>query len=464
MRLSWLSALLLAACASNPVVDPQPSGIATPSFWSRLAGARPDAPLTTDATAQVEQDWWKHFDDPTLDMLIAEALKNNKTLAIAKARVEEARADRLAARSALFPQIDATASASRGNQGLLTNEQTLTITQVGVEADWELDLFGKNQARVSEATAILQSAEASRQAVTVALLAEVARTYFDMRNYERQLDLTQQNLDYQKKTLEITEAQFKGALASDFDVQRAGAQVSTTESQLPTLQIAYDAALNRLNVLLGYPPGEKDALLKTGEPLKSLDAKVIVTAPATVLVARPDVRAAARRFAASISAHEAARAELFPDISLLALFGVQADPISTNIWNIGGSLVQPILNFGRIRAQIDAANTRQQQAYLTYQQTVLEALENMENALSSYLNETTRNASLNQAVTQDRKAQELATQQYKGGEIGLLDVLVTERNVLDAESSLAASDIQLRKALVNIYTAAGGGWDVAENK
>src|SRR5277367_3853055 len=149
MHFSWLPALMLAACASSSVVDPQSSGISTPTFWSRLAGARPDAPLTSDATAQVEQDWWKHFDDATLDTLIAEALKNNKTLAIAKARVVEARANRLAARSALFPQIDATAGTSRGNQGLLTNEQTLTITQVGVEANWELDLFGKNQARVS---------------------------------------------------------------------------------------------------------------------------------------------------------------------------------------------------------------------------------------------------------------------------------------------------------------------------
>jgi len=321
-------------------------------------------------------------------------------------------------------------------------------------------LFGKNQARAAQADALLEAEDATQQAVTVSLLAEVARDYFDLRDYERQIDITRQNLESEQKTLELTREQFKGALASDFDVERAGAQVSTTESMLPALQIAYETTLNRLNVLLGHAPGEKDALLQTPETLRPLDQHIVISAPATVLASRPDVKAAERRFAASISARTAATRELFPTISLLALFGAQStNTMSTNAWNIGSNLTQPILNFGRIRGDIKAADSQKQQAFLSYQETVLEALEDMENALSNYLHETGRNQSLARAVVQNRKAAELARQQYTSGYNGLIDVLVVERNLLDAESSLAASDTKLRKDLVNIYTAAGGGWD-----
>lgn len=449
--------MALAACASP--VGRQDSGIKTPSLWSRLVSG-PNKPVQLDDKQGIEQEWWKRFNDPALSGLIAEALQHNKTLAIAKARVEEARAIRKGERSGLFPQIDGTADISRGNLGLSTAGKAATVGNAGIEASWELDLFGKNQARTAAAEAMLQSEEAMQQAVKVALLAEVAHNYFDIRNFERQIEITRQNLDNQKKTLELTEAQLQGAIASDFDVQRAAAQVSTTESQLPSLQTARDAALNRLNVLIGAAPGEKDEMMKSAAADSALDPQILISAPAAVLAARPDIRAAERRFAASISASDAATRELFPTISLLGLFGAQdTNTISTTpTWNAGAGLVLPILNFGRIQANIDAADARQQQAFLSYQQTVLESLEDMENALSGYLHETERNASLANAATQNRKAVELAKQRYTSGYNGLLDVLVVERNALDAESNLVASDAMLRKNLVNIYAAAGGGW------
>ena len=449
-----IAALLLAACTTP--VGPQDSNIPVSGSWNQLQAS---APIAANQSAEVEHDWWKHFRDPTLDALVAEALASNKTLMVAKSRVDEARANRGIARAALFPEIDATASVSRGNQGFVTQNRTIGVGQAELQASWEVDLFGRNQARTAQATAILESEEAASQAVRVELLAEVARNYFDMRNYERQLVLTRANLETQQKTFELTQIQLQGGFASDFDVQRAGAQVSTTAALIPVLQASYDAALNRLNILLGYPPGSKDALLKTAAELSPLDQQILVAAPATVLKARPDVRAAERRFAASISAKDAATADLFPDISLTALFGVQGGTgFGAAPWNIGAGLVQPILNFGRIESQIDAADARQRQSYLTYQQTVLEALENMEDALSSYLRETARNVSLTTSVAQNRRASDLAGQQYTNGFTSLLDLLVAERDLLDAEASQAASDASLRKDLVAIYTAAGGGW------
>jgi multidrug efflux system outer membrane protein len=219
--------------------------------------ANKEAPLVTSTVADVEHDWWGHFRDPTLDALVKEALTNNRTLAIAKARVEEARANRTFARANLLPEVNAVGSASRTNQGLLTANRTVNLAEADIQATWEIDLFGRNQARASEAAAILESEEAGAQAVRVALLAEIARNYFDLRNFERQLVLTQQNLDSQQKTLELTEVQLQGGYSSDFDVQRAAAQVSTTQALLPDLQAAYDAAVTRLNILLGYPPAAK---------------------------------------------------------------------------------------------------------------------------------------------------------------------------------------------------------------
>jgi len=459
-----LAAFVLAAVAAagcTHPVGPQASGVAFEPRWQTLAPAQEHADLiVSNDEAKTDQQWWTHFHDPALDALIGEALAGNKSLAIARARVEEARAARLEAQSALAPQVNAVASSERGNRGLLTNDKSVTVNQAALSAAWEVDLFGRNQARTAQATAILQSTQASEQAVRVALPSEVARTYFELRNLDRQIELTTGNLETQRKTLRLVEAQQRGALVSNFDVQRAAAQTSDTESRVPTLRATRDAASNRLSTLLGRAPGTLQQAVAAA-PQPALDARIVVSAPAAVIATRPDVRAAERRFAASISARKAAVAELFPNISLTALFGVQnATPFSSTPWGIGAGLVQPVLNFGRIRSQIDAADARQTQAYLTYQQTVLDALEDMESAMSAYLNEQSRNASLAAGVEQTRRAAELARAQYRFGYVGLLDVLVAERDLLNAESQQAASDTSLRVGLVRIFAAAGGGWEV----
>ncbi|MGA2549643.1 MAG: efflux transporter outer membrane subunit [Burkholderiaceae bacterium] len=457
----WLGLffLLVAGCTTPEPV--QNSGVDLPAGWIVPAESRPTSvPLVTStADAEIDQRWWTHFKDPVLDRLIGEALKNNPSLQIAAARVEEARAERRQTAAALYPQINGELSAQRGNQGYATQNQTINLTQVDLAASWELDLFGRNQARTAQATAILQSAEATQQAVRVALLADVARNYFEMRSFERQIAIANENLDTERRTLELIQAQLKGAIASDFDVQRAGAEVSATEALVPALQSAYDSAVNRLNVLVGVVPGSRDAWLQQPVEQTALDSGIVIAAPARVLETRPDVRAAERQFAASLSDSRAARADLFPDISLTALFGAQsATPFSSTPWGLGVNLVQPIVNFGRIQGEIEAADARQKASFANYQKIVLEATENMQDALSSYLHETARNASLATGVSQNRKADELARLQYTNGYVGLLDVLVVQRNLLDAQASQAVSDANLRIDLVGIYAAAGGGW------
>ena len=477
IRTLLISFGLLSISACIKPVSFQDSGIQTPEEWRAFeelpwTSAVWDRPLIVDDCVEVEQCWWHHFEDCTLDALIARALLNNKTLGIAGTRIEEARAARLGAFSTLMPQINLNADTQRGNQGFYTADKTIAYEDVTIQANWEFDLFGKNQARLAARIALVQNEEILRQGVIVSLLAEVARSYFDFRNYEQQLGIFERNLAAEKRTLELTIAQFQEAYASDFDVQRAAAQVCTTEARIPTLKIALETTRNHLDVLLGSIPGENDDLFAIQEPLTPLDPLIVISAPATVLCTRPDVRAAERNFAASISTFVAAKKEWFPTISLAAFFGFQGfqgaggdsgeqalglqEFIRT--WNVAGTLVQPLINFGRISAEIEAAGAGYKRAYLQYQETVLEALENMEAALANYLYETSRNVSLTRAAMHNSKALELANQQYINGYTNLLDVLVVQRNALETESIAAESSYKLRKDLVNIYTAAGGGW------
>jgi NodT family efflux transporter outer membrane factor (OMF) lipoprotein len=472
--LIFLALLSLSSCIKP--VSFQESGIETAETWHTFEGlpGNPlfwDKPLVVDESAEVEQRWWHHFDDSILDAFIARALLNNKTLAIAGTRIEEARAVSLGSFSTLMPQISLNADAQRGNQGFYTGDKPLAYEDVTIQANWELDLFGKNQARYTATLALVQNEEILRQGVIVSLLAEVARGYFDFRNYQQQLAISEKNLETQKRTLELTRAQFQEAYASDFDIQRAAAQVATTEARIPTLKIALEMTRNSLDLLLGSTPGENDDLFAIQEPLMPLDPQIVIAARATVLGTRPDVRAAERNFAASISTFDAAKREWFPTISLASFFGFQALQGFSNsnqqtpglqhlirTWNLVGTLIQPLINFGRIEADIEAAGAGNKRAYLEYQETVLGALENMEDALANYLYETLRNVSLSSAATHNRKALELANQQYTNGYTNLLDVLVVQRNTLEAESVEAESSYKLRKDLVNIYTAAGGGW------
>lgn len=455
--IALLMLVVLAACTSPK--GPQGSGMPTPSVWSELPDSPAAGPLVPSATAKIEQHWWRSFHDPVLDHLIAAALAGNKSLKIAAARVEEARAARRGSVAALYPNVAATGDATRENSGLLTSNQAVSIKEIDVQASWEADLFGKNQAHAAEAAAIIQSEDARRQAVMVSLLAEVARAYFDLRDDQEQIAITERNLATQQRTLDIVKAQQVGALASSLDVAREAAQVSTTSAQLPALRASAALARHRLAVLLGIPPGTIGAWLMPAAPLAPLPVGVLVAAPARVLANRPDVRAAERNFAASLSASDAASREIYPTISLVGFFGIQDSTLfNATPWGIGADLAQPLLNFGRIQSDIDVADARQKQAFLSYQQTVLEALADMEDALSLYLNENVRERRLAAAAEQNRKAVDLAEQQYKAGYSDLLDLLDAQRNELAAESNLATSDFALRQQLVHIYTAAGGGW------
>lgn len=458
-------ALILQGCTAAP--DYHSPNLITPTGWTiidrmeqRNALAAPS--VVVQAQAPINHTWWQVFNDATLNDLIKRALANNLDLKAAEARVEEARAGRKSARATLLPQVNITGGASRGNDASTGYDRVTNTTQAALEASWELDLFGRNQQQTTAASALLQSAEARQQAVQVAMLAEVARNYFSLRNLERQVQITQRNLATQRQTLDIIQARFNQGAASDFDLQRTAAQVSSTEAILPSYQAAADAARHRLSVLVGEMPGSITSGGTTPQPLAS-QAQVLLAAPAEVLANRPDLKAAERDFAAAVATTSAERRSWLPKMNLLGMFGVLDNTtFSANPWSVGAGLVQPLLNFGTIGARVDAASAREQQALIAYKQAVLTAVEDMENALSGYINQTARHQSLLAGFNQNSKALELSLDQFNVGAIDLLDHLTVERNALQAESDLATSEAALNQSLVAIYAASGGGWQLSK--
>jgi NodT family efflux transporter outer membrane factor (OMF) lipoprotein len=356
---------ILAGCTAVP--ETQSSQINTPSVWADskpfVAGARMDA------------NWWQAFGDPVLSEFITTAQQNNPRLAEAKARVEEAKAGRTATRAALLPNIFGLLDAKRYDGGLGTGKKTYSTLDANLNAAWEIDIFGGNQARASAANALLQSAEASEAAVRIALQAEVARNYFDYREQAEQLRLAIASLAAQEKQMGITAAQKQSGDVSDFDNSLAAAQLATIRAILPQWRTAMAASAARINVLLGAAPGTYDARLASPSASSLLPTQILVGAPADILANRPDVVAAERLFAAGEKNRMAAVRGMFPKIDLLGFYGFQSSTLyDTNPWSIGVNLVQPILDFGRVSAQIDAADAQAQQAFAAYQQTMLQAL------------------------------------------------------------------------------------------
>lgn len=404
-----------------------------------------------------EQPWWMHFHDDLLAQLIEQAEVNNYDLKEAEARILEARANQRQAFAVLLPQVNATASAARQTLDSIQSDKLDDVSQSGFSGSLELDVFGGGRRRLEAARANTEATEAQRDATMLALFAEVGRNYVRLRAAQQLKVLTLENLEGMRGTLAMTEEQRREQVVSDLDVARAQAEVYSAEARLPQIEAAIAAASNRLCVLIGETPGNLDDVLKELQPLPETQAALAVQTPLEVIRARPDVAAAERRLAQTSALTAAAFAQLFPRISLGGFFGQRNSgffgPLSP--WSATASAVMPLLDFGNLGAQIDAANARQAQAYFNYRQTVLSALEEVENNVTATLTEYRRTRLLAASAAQQAKAVEVAREQYKAGEAQQLDLLVAERNRLEAESEVVRSKQQAAENVILLYRSLG---------
>lgn len=450
--LLYASAVVLSACAvGRDYVAPE---MAADAQWLAVE----DQPLA-NAPVSAPIRWWEQFNDSTLNTLINIALENNNDLKIATARIAEARANERLTGSAFFPQIDATARGSRGTMGGAFGETLENNQQYGVSGSWEIDAFGGNRRRSEAAEAATEAAMADKETAKLQLIAEVARNYVLLRGLQEQRVLTLRNIDLQRRTVQITQAQYDERVVTRLDVLRASAQLKNTRTRLPQINAEAYAALNRLTVLIGEKVKTVQSLVATKGSIPALPLQVVSQAPITTLQRRPDIQAAERHLAEATALSAAAFAGYFPRLSLEGFFGAADSTIygSSSPWSATLNGLLPLLNFGRIEAQVDIAEAREEQALFGFRQTVLLAIEEVENAFFGYLRETERYTLFAEVAREQTEAAAVAREQYLNGITPQLDLLNAEQNALNAETNYIQSKTQAADNLMRLYTALGYG-------
>jgi outer membrane protein, multidrug efflux system len=468
--------LLVAGCEVGP--DYHTPQIETPQSFHNTA-TRPATTAIGHSTVDAKQepwvDWWTKFNDAELNSLITRALAANHELAMARARVQEARALERIAKSAQYPTADLSASIlkTRGSAqgfgspyGLPGTDSNLF--QVGFDASYEVDLFGGVRRSIEAAQAGTEATIDERRGVQVTLLGEVARNYISLRALQRRLAVAQSNLADQQSTLDVVQRRFKNGLAPNFDLVRATAQVASTESSIPPLQTGIDQTIYALGVLLGEQPTSLESELTTAAPIPPVPPSVPVGMPSELLRRRPDVMRAERILAEATAEQGVATSDLFPHLVLGGAAGVQSRHVDelfsgsnggSGFYSAGPSADWTIFDGGRRMATVDRSKALVAEALADYEGTVLAAMRDAESTLTSYTHDQTRRDTLNQLVAQNQEAVRIARQEYNNGLIDLLDVLQVQQNLYAAQDAQTQSDQAVSSDLVAIYKALGGGWE-----
>jgi NodT family efflux transporter outer membrane factor (OMF) lipoprotein len=466
---------LAAGCAVGP--DYHPPRTRAPANWSeaQLGG-------TTNSAVQIVE-WWKTFNDPELNSLVARAVAANNDLRVAEGRFHEARALRAGALFDLGPKIDSSAGYTDVRQSrnslpfntsgplgstIASNYLFQTdLYDAHFDASWEIDVFGGKRRALQEANALLASVEEDRRDVLVSVLAEVARNYVDVRDFQQRLAIANKNITAQQAAVDIARARFQAGLASELDAKEAEGLLATTRSQVPTLEESLQQAVHRLGVLIGQEPGALLGELSATAPIPTPPPEVPVGLPSDLLRRRPDVRRAERQLAAATANIGVQTAELFPKFSLTGVAGFQSFSAGdwftggSKYWSAGPAVTWRILDLGHVRSQIQTANAQAQQSLAIYDKTVLTSLEDVENALVAYAKAQVRRRALQDAVNASRSAVEIPSELYKNGLTSFLNVVDAERSLYQAEDELVQSERTVTVNLVTLYKALGGGWQTA---
>jgi NodT family efflux transporter outer membrane factor (OMF) lipoprotein len=466
LRLLLLSAALGFGLLSCRAVGPDhknPVTVTTPpSEWKTemSAGLQP-APASEESLAE----WWTALHDPLLQSLIERAVQGNLDLRRAEAIIREARARRGVAQADRFPTIT-TSGLSRFARG---SNRTGTAANLGLfaadfDSGWEFDVFGGVRRSIEVADANLESNQELLRDILVSLAAEVAINYVEVRQFQLQLTIAENNLRLQEDTLRQATERYIAGLTTRLDVDQAEYSVAGSRARIPALRMRLEQAKNRLAVLLGQNPGDLSTELRDGAKIPVGPAEIAVGVPAETLRRRPDIRRAERLLAARTAAVGATTATRYPRFFLPGTIGYEfitkGTPLALGnlIGGLGGSALYTIFDSGRIRENIEVQNALQEQALVAYEASILRALEEVENALTAYADEQLRRQSLQVASEAASRAVELVRANYAAGLIDFLPVLESQRSLLSFEDQLAQSEGAVTSGLIRLYKALGGGW------
>jgi NodT family efflux transporter outer membrane factor (OMF) lipoprotein len=431
-------------------------------------------------------DWWMVFNDPVLNGLIEKAYQQNLNLQIAGLRILEARAQLGVAVGLQYPQTQEVKGGATANQ-LSENaaneagaDRFFYDYQIGFDAAWELDFWGRFRRGVESSTASLYASVANYDDILVSLTAEVARTYVVIRTFEKRLAVTRENVRLQKESLRLTELRFKEGVATKLDVTQARALLKQTEALIPRLETSLRQAKNGLAVLLGILPAEIQPMLGGPRPIPIAPAQVAVGIPAELLRRRPDIRLAEFQAAAQSARIGVAKSDLYPRFSLVGSIGLQSsdavgvqsnnanfsDLFSSNsiTYFVGPTLQWPILNYGRLKNNVRVQDARFQQLVVNYQNTVLQAAQEVEDAMVGFLRTQEETKLLSESVENYKLSVDISLIQYREGEVGYQRVVDTQRFLTQEEDNLASTTGSIAINLIAMYKALGGGWELRLGK
>lgn len=440
-------------------------------------------------SAQTEVRWWRLFDDPLLHSLIDRAVAGNKDIAIARARLEQSRQLLAEARYSLYPTIRAnggynkssiSASQAFGLSGssfpgdagdgveLSQRQIQRESYELGFDASWELDIFGRVRRANEQREANLEATEAGLRDVLVSLISEVGRTYVKLRGDQNRLAVTRKNAENQRETLKLTQARLEGGQATELDTSRARAQLNNTLALTSPFEAAVEASIYRLSVLLGEQPLALVAELSPVKPLPKLPSVVDIGDPKSLLQRRPDIRVAERNLAAATAEVGVATADLYPRITFTGSIGYNArtpndfGPDSES-WSFGPGINWAAFDLGRVRAILRASEANSDAALAQFESKVLNALEETQRAFVAFTTSRKTKFYLTEASNASAKAAELANLRYRDGVTDFITVLDAERVMLEAQDRLAQSETDTAISLVAVYKALGGGWEAFED-
>ena len=469
--------------------------------------------------------WWDAFRDPVLSRLVRRVATSNFDVRTATARLAESRAQLRITAADEFPQVNGNGSYTRervsprgvvglfsgggsggggssgggssgssggsagggggsmatqsnglgGRQGgIPTNvggSSTIppfNLFQYGFDASWELDLWGKVRRAIEQAHAQLEASAEARRNTLVSTMAEVASDYIQLRGAQRTEQVTRENLASARESLALTAERERGGVGTDLDVANAQATLAGVEGQMPQVMQQEGQLINALSFLLGQTPGALTAELITPAPIPPAPATVPIGIPSQLAERRPDIREAEDQLHAATAAIGVAQADFYPQVTLTGSLAIQALQFKDlGNWNartygLGPSITLPIFQGGRIRANVRLRKEQQQEAAISFQRTVLQAFQEVDNALIAYHSEQTRRDALRKVVEANRRALMLATQRYQRGISDFLEVLTAQRSLFAAQLQLASSAAQASVDLVQLYKALGGGWENME--
>ncbi|TBU96250.1 multidrug transporter [Stutzerimonas kirkiae] len=457
---------LLAGCVSLPSARPPSMGPAEAALGSRAAIVATQ-PALSDAPVPVQ--WWRLFNDSTL-LALEEEVAGNLDLQAGVLRIEESRAQLGLASAARHPHLSADAGYSRSgisrNSGMYQLGQPAEGTStwsLGLQADWEVDFWGRLRYLDESAQASLDAAYYGWDALQVSVSAEVARGYLLLRGVQAQAALVEDNLRIAEELLGMAESRERNGVASRFDAASARADVAVVEARLVQLQHQRDASMNALALLLGKLPRELDGRL-VAAGLPPMPERLPLGIPSEIARQRPDILQAEARLRAALADIGAAKADFYPRISLTGSLGAQAFRLSdlgswdSRRFSIGPTLYLPIFDGGRLKSNLALSEARHRLAGIAYRQTVLRAWHEVDDALGAYASELKRHQRLQSALEQNRMALAVAQRSYQEGSADFTVVLVARRTLLNNQSELADCATASALAVVSLYRALGGGW------